>query len=132
VGFKLQAILSKKHLGRKCMEFEKLFFGVLRVMTPLGPRYLKPSFGQRVYLLWVFRNFTTLPIKVLSSRQQRLVESMWANNRFVSFGIGVDDAPLIGTLEQRPAISSDALLTRRPSGSVADSVAPFAADARRR
>jgi hypothetical protein len=114
------------------MEFEKLLSGVLRVMTPLGPRYLKPSFGQRVYLLWVFRNFTTLPIKVLSSRQQRLVESMWANNRFVSFGIGTDDAPLIGTLEQRPAISSDALQTRRPSSSVADSVAPFAADARRR
>jgi hypothetical protein len=114
------------------MEFEKLLSGVLRVMTPLGPRYLKPSFGQRVYLLWVFRNFTTLPIKVLSSRQQRLVESMWANNRFISFGIGVDDAPLIGTLEERPAISPDVLPTRRPSNSVADSVAPCAADASQR
>jgi hypothetical protein len=114
------------------MEFEKLLSGVLRVMTPLGPRYLKPSFGQRVYLLWVFRNFTTLPIKVLSSRQQRLVESMWANNRFISFGIGAHDVPLIGTLEQRPAISSDALQTPRPDNSVADSVAPFAADARQR
>ena len=114
------------------MDFEKLFSGVLRVATPLGPRYLQPSFGQRLYLLWVFRNFNTLPVKVLSSRQQRFVESMWANNRFISFGIGAHDVPLIGTLEQRPAISSDALLTRPPSSSVTDSVVRFAADARRR
>jgi hypothetical protein len=114
------------------MEFEKLFSGVLRVTTPLGPRYLQPSFGQRLYLLWVFRNFNTLPVKVLSARQQRFVESMWANNRFISFGIGAHDVPLIGTLEQRPPVSPDALPTRRASSSVAESVVPFATDARQR
>jgi len=113
------------------MWLEKLSAGVLRVMTPLGPRYLKPSFGQRLYLLWVFRNFRTLPVKVLSLRQQRLLQSMCAENRFVSFGIGVDDAPLLGTLEQRPPVPSNEL-PRRPSSSVTDSVAPFAADVRRR
>ncbi len=114
------------------MWLEKLSFGVLRVLTPLGPRYLKPSFAQRLYLLWIFRNFQTLPLKVLSSHQQRLLESMCAENRFVSFGIGVDDAPLLGTLEQRPPAPSRALPPRRPSSSVTDSVAPFAADAQRR
>ena len=114
------------------MWLEKLSFGVLRVLTPLGPRYLKPSFTQRLYLLWIFRNFQTLPVKVLSSHQQRLLESMCAENRFVSFGIGVDDAPLLGTLEQRPPAPSGALPPRRPSSSVTDSVAPFAADAQRR
>ena len=84
------------------MWLEKLASGVLRVLTPLGPRYLQPSFAQRLYLLWVFRNFQTLPVKVLTSRQRRLVESMWAADQFVSFGAGVDDAPLLGTLEQRP------------------------------
>jgi hypothetical protein len=113
------------------MWLEKLFFGVLRVLTPLGPRYLKPSFTQRMYLLWVFRNFATLPVKVLSRRQQRVVESMCAQNRFVSFGAGVDDAPLLGTLEQRPPIP-EAMPSRRPAASIPDSVAPFAADARRR
>jgi hypothetical protein len=114
------------------MWLEKLSSGVLRVLTPLGPRYLKPSFLQRLYLLWLFRNFQTLPVKVLSLHQQRRMESMWAENRFVSFGIGVDDAPLLGTLEQRPPASSGTLPPRRPSSSVADSVAPFAADAQRR
>jgi hypothetical protein len=113
------------------MWLEKLSYGVLRVLTPLGPRYLQPSFAQRLYLLWVFRNFPTLPVKVLTSRQRRLVESMCAADRFVSFGIGIDDAPLLGTLEQRPPIPESAT-ARRPSSSVADSVAPFAADARRR
>lgn len=113
------------------MWLEKLSCGVLRIFTPLGPRYLKPSFLQRLYLLWVFRNFQTLPVKVLSPHQQRLLESMCAENRFVSFGVGVDDAPLLGTLEQRPPVPSRVLPPRRPSSSVADSVAPFAADVRR-
>ena len=89
------------------MWLEKLASGVLRVLTPLGPRYLKPSLAQRLYLLWVFRNFPTLPVKVLTTRQQRLVESMCANNRFVSFGVGVDDAPLLGTLEGCPPIPAE-------------------------
>lgn len=113
------------------MWLEKISSGVLRVLTPLGPRYLKPSFLQRVYLLWVFRNFQTLPVKVLSRHQQRLLEAMCAENRFVSFGVGVDDAPLLGTLEQRPPVPVTVLPPRRPSSSVAESVAPFAADGRR-
>jgi hypothetical protein len=112
------------------MWIEKLFFGVLRVLTPLGPRYLKPTFGQRLYLLWVFRNFEALPVKVLTLRQRRFVETMWAEDRFVSFGLGVDDAPLLGTLEQRPPIS-EATAPRRPVRGVSDGVAPFATDTRR-
>ncbi len=111
------------------MELEKLFWGVLRVQTPLGPRYLKPTLIQRARLMWVFRNFSALPVKVLNRRQQRLIESMCEQNRFVSLGMGGEDAPIIGTLEQRPPISP---AQRRPSSSVAESVAPFATEARRR
>jgi hypothetical protein len=113
------------------MWLEKLAYGVLRVLTPLGPRYLKPSFAQRLYLLWIFRNFQTLPVKVLTSRQRQLIENMCAADQFVSLGVGVDDAPLLGTLEQRPPIPEYAS-ARRPATSVADSVAPFAAETRRR
>src|SRR5207237_1036313 len=42
---------------------EKLSAGVLRILTPLGPRYLKPSLSQRVYLLWVFRHFEKLQLR---------------------------------------------------------------------
>ncbi len=113
------------------MWLEKLLSGVLRVQTPLGPRYLKPSLAQRLYLLWIFRNFPTLPVKVLSSRQQRMMESMCSGNGFISFGIGVEDAPLLGTLEQRPPVPLQTTV-RRPSSSVANAVAPFAAEVRRK
>ncbi len=109
------------------MWLEKLFFGVLRVQTPLGPRYLQPSFAQRLYLLWIFRNFPTLPVKVLTSRQQRMLESMCSGNGFISFGIGVEDTPLLGTLEQRPPVPARAV-ARRPSSSVVNAVAPFVAE----
>ncbi len=82
------------------MWMEKLSLGVLRVLTPLGPRYLNPSFLQRLYLLWIFRNFDTLPLKVLSLRQQRRIDAMCARHGFVSVlePNGLMDTPLLGTL----------------------------------
>ncbi len=112
------------------MWMEKLSQGVLRVLTPLGPRYLNPSFVQRLYLLWIFRNFETLPVKVLSPRQQRRIDAMCARHGFVSVlePNGLVDTPLIGTLEQRPPVAPP----RCPTRSVSDAVAPFAADLRQR
>ena len=49
------------------MWIEKLADGVVRVQTPIGPRYLMPSFLQRVYFLWMFRHFPILPHAVLSA-----------------------------------------------------------------
>ena len=48
------------------MWMEKLLAGVLRVLTPLGPRYIKLSLAQRIYLLWIFRHFQVLPLQVLT------------------------------------------------------------------
>jgi hypothetical protein len=115
--------------GDSAMWMEKLSVGVLRVLTPLGPRYLNPSFAQRLYLLWIFRHFKTLPVKVLSPRQQRRIESMCARQGFVSVlePNGLVDTPLLGTLEQRPPVAEPRWPTRR----VSDAVAPFAADRQR-
>jgi hypothetical protein len=110
------------------MWLENLSSGVLRVLTPLGPRYLNPSFMQRLYLIWVFRHFETLPVKVLSSRQRRMIETMCANNQFVSLDLAVDFAPLLGTLEQLPPVPALAA-SLRPLGTVRNSVGPLTADA---
>ena|SRR3984893_2364705 len=112
--------------GDPAMWIEKLSIGVLRVLTPLGARYLNPSVAERLYLLWVFRNFKTLPLKVLSTREQRRIEAMCACHGFVSvLGLnGMVDTPLLGTLEQRPRATNPT----RPSQS--DAVSPFAADCR--
>ena len=104
---------------------EKLFAGVLRVLTPLGPRYIKPSFAQRVYLLWVFRHFQILPLQVLTSRQRRIIDALCMEPRFVS-QMDADgwEAPILGTLERRPPITE----AKRPSARVSNAVSPFAAD----
>jgi hypothetical protein len=116
--------------GDPVMWMEKLSQGVLRVLTPLGPRYLNPSFAQRLYLLWIFRNFETLPVKVLSPRQQRRIDAMCARHGFVSVlePNGLVDTPLLGTLEQRPPVAPP----RRPNRSVSDAVATFAVDLQQR
>ena len=109
------------------MWMEKLASGVLRVLTPLGPRYIQPSFRQRLYLLWIFRHFHTLPPKVLPHWQLRLMESLCAGQQFVSLN-RFEDAPIIGTLESRPA-AEPALET---DDAKAAAVSGFAADAGQR
>jgi hypothetical protein len=101
------------------MWIEKLAEGVVRVQTPLGPRYVMPTFRQRVYFLWMFRHFPILPYAVLRRSQQRLIEQLCSEQRFVSmvYADGMDDAPVIGTVERRPARSPVGLPPRRPAAS---------------
>lgn len=91
------------------MWIDKLVDGVVRVQTPIGPRYVMPSFRQRLYLLWMFRNFPILPHAVLSARQQRMIDRMCAEQRFASmaYADGMDEAPVIGTIERRPPVRTE-------------------------
>jgi len=107
------------------MWFEKLSQGVLRVLTPTGPRYVRPSLAERVYLLWIFRNFSTLPVKVLSQRQQSWINRVCDTHGFTS-KLRSADATLLGTLEQRPPIEPPHLAPLRPSPAVTDAVTRFA------
>jgi hypothetical protein len=116
------------------MWIEKLADGVVQVQTPIGPRYLMPSFLQRVYFLWMFRHFPILPHAVLNSAQQRMIDRLCSEQRFVSmaYADGMDDAPVIGTVERRPnpRMGPDSLPSRRPVAS--ESAAGLAAEARQR
>ena len=85
------------------MWMEKLSDGVLRVLTPFGSRYIRPSFLQRFCLLWTFRYFDRLPLQVLRSWQRRLIDELCGSQNYVSgVGPGWEDLPLIGTVERRP------------------------------
>jgi len=109
------------------MLFEKLFSGVLRVLTPLGPRYIKPSLTQRIYLLWVFRHFKILPLQVLTGGQRQVIDAMCVEPRFVSLAqADGGDAPILGTLERRPPVSAKS--PSRPDNGMAEAVSPFASD----
>jgi len=97
------------------MLIEKLAGGVVQVQTPIGPRCVMPSFLQRVYLLWMFRNFPILPHAVLSSRQQRLIDRLCSEQKFASTAYfdGMYEAPVIGTIEHRPPVVASPTSGRR-------------------
>jgi hypothetical protein len=103
-------------MGGFGMWIEKLSAGVVEVQTPIGPRYVLPSFLQRIYLLWMFRNFPILPHAVLNRRQQRMIDRMCLEQRFAAaaYTTALEEAPVIGTIEQRPAVGMEPLPPRRP------------------
>jgi hypothetical protein len=86
------------------MWIDKLSGGVLRVLTPIGSRYIQPSLPQRFYLLWIFRNFPILPQQVLSQRQQRLIDTLCAEHRYISLSHMEMEVPIIGTVERRQPV----------------------------
>ena len=107
----------------KVMWIDKLADGVLQVETPIGSRYLQPSFLQRASLLWTFRNFDSLPQQVLSAREQRLIDELWRERRFVPVApISGHEKPIIGKIERRPPMEPTVLPMRRP---VASSQSPL-------
>jgi hypothetical protein len=116
------------------MWIEKLSAGVLRLLTPMGPRYIKPAMLQRIYLLWIFRHFEMLPLQVLSHRQQRLIDALCAEHEFISLphSIGLEDAPILGTLEWRPRMDAGTLPPSRPSSRVSAAVARLASGVQQR
>jgi hypothetical protein len=123
--------IPKNQVG-SVMWIEKLADGIVRVQTPIGPRYIMPSFLERVYLLWIFRNFPVLPHAVLSGRQRRLIDRLCSEQRFVSmaYADGMDEVPVIGTIERRPVMGAQRLPPRRIAAMAEDS--SLAAEARQR
>jgi hypothetical protein len=68
-------------------------------MTDTGVRYIRPSFWERVRLVWIFRNFSTLPQQVLSASHQHLLSSLCEARRMIRCGAReVQHARVIGTL----------------------------------
>jgi hypothetical protein len=110
------------------MLLQKLLNGVLKVLTPLGPRYYKPALAQRLYLLWIFRNFPALPSKVLSSRQRRVMDLICSKPQVLTYR--ADDLTILGTLEQRPAPKADEQSQERPDESVRKSLRGFSPNMR--
>lgn len=81
------------------MDLVKVRRGVLRVTTSAGTRYVAPSLAQRLRLLWIFRNFTELPEKVMSQSQQHLIAGLCSGAHFID-PTEVDTQFVIGTVER--------------------------------
>lgn len=73
---------TKRMGGCVSMWMEKIRYGVLEVQTDKGLCYLRPSLGERIRLLWTFRNFCLLPREVLNRRELTLVASLLERGKF--------------------------------------------------
>jgi hypothetical protein len=102
------------------MLIEKLAAGVVRIVTPVGPRYIRLTLSQRLYFLWIFRHFDKLPQQVLSDRQQRFIDELCVEHHFISLPSTMDEAPVIGTLERVPLKQVEEKAPKRPAASVKD------------
>ena len=80
------------------MLLDKLEFGLVAFKTDDGLFYVRPSGWQRVYLLWTFRHFHKLQVKLLNRRQRRLVENLYRANSHRLFG-RQERTHIIGTIE---------------------------------
>ena len=78
--------------------------------TGHGVIYAPASGWDRVYLMWTFRNFDSLPQTVLNSRQQRLIGSLYREAANHS-GHELCEAAVIGTVEDFNPSSLSALPT---------------------
>ena len=106
------------------MWIEKLTDGVLELDTPIGPRYIQPSFAQRAYLMWTFRNFSSLPQQVLRPRELRLIDRLWSESRFVALSAaGAPDKPVIGRVERRAPTRAEVVPIRKPVSGAKPAVA---------
>lgn len=117
------------------MWIEKLIDGVVEIITPIGPRYIQLTFLQRIYFLWIFRHFDTIPQQVLSAREQRMIDALCVEQRFISLPAHAYEAPIIGTLERVPLKQlEEEMPPKRPGASVAEAGAstPLVADLQQR
>ena len=66
------------------MWIEKLADGVVQVQTPIGPRYVMPSFLQRVIFALDVSQFYDSSSRSSHGRQQRMIDRMCSEQRFAS------------------------------------------------
>jgi len=117
------------------MWIDKLIDGVVEIITPIGPRYIQLTFLQRLYFVWIFRHFDRIPQQVLSVREQRLIDALCVEQRFISLPARAHEAPIIGTLERVPLkqIEEEMLSTApAPGATEAGASSPLVPDLQQR
>ena len=77
---------------------QKIRTGLVELRTHVGSVYVSPSFWERIYLLWTFRNFQTLPKQVLNRHQQHLIDKL-CRAAIVSRNGPIARASIIGAVE---------------------------------
>ena len=95
---------------------DKVRAGVLHLSTPNGSLCVKPPFRDRLYLLWIFRNFKILPEQVLRDREKKFIERLRSSDLPALPGnFGTDEGLVIGTVDyeyMRKPVQSERRVTQ--------------------
>ena len=94
----------------------KLRSGVLEIAVGDECRYAKPSFLQRAYLIWTFRNFRRLSVRVLNQSQCEMVEHLSQTATAVE-NKKIDPTLTIGRIEFAAFPARKVLIVESASGS---------------
>jgi hypothetical protein len=120
------AVLPARHIGLRAGSLLLSRRVLVAFDTGRGLVYARASGWERVYLLWTFRNFRSLPQKVLNPRQQELITTLY-RTACAKSAHQWDDA-LIGTVEGvyrpsslpvRAAADRTGICTNEPTASFA-------------
>src|ERR1700736_4190357 len=77
---------------------QKIRTGLIELRTHIGSVYVSPSFWERIYLLWTFRNFHSLPKQVLNRHQRHLIDKL-CRAAIVSRNGPIAGTSIIGAVE---------------------------------
>jgi hypothetical protein len=77
---------------------QKIRTGLVELRTDIGPVYVSPSFWERIYLLWTFRNFHRLSKQVLNGHQRHLIDRL-CRSAIVSRNGPTASTSIIGAVE---------------------------------
>ena len=77
---------------------QKIRTGLIELRTDIGPVYVRPSFWERIYLLWTFRHFRSLPQLVLNHRQRQLIDKL-SRTAIASRNEAISRTSIIGAVE---------------------------------
>ena len=96
---------------------QKIRTGLVELRTNVGSVYVSPSFWERVYLLWTFRNFPSLPKQVLNRREQQLIDKL-CRAEIVGRTKPMAEAVVIGTVENVDVKQSSEMETSATTGTL--------------
>ena len=77
---------------------QKIRTGLIELRTDIGPVFVRPSFWERIYLLWTFRHFRSLPQLVLNRHQRQLIDKL-SRTAIVSRNEAISRTSIIGAVE---------------------------------
>ena len=77
---------------------QKIRTGLIELRTDIGPVYVRPSFWERIYLLWTFRHFRSLPQLVLNRHQRQLIDKL-SRTAIASRNEPISRTSIIGAVE---------------------------------